>query len=562
MEQKDGINRRDFLKIGGITAGMLGAAGIVDLVTDGEVLATNDAGGFFIRHHDPDDPPYDVDESKYTKPIGSNTSFTRNPDEMQLRMENTTKNLEENHPGDDRLAYAYGAGAATFMFDMSMYSWDPSPAANMTQLPNTRWLPEENGYTVDEVTKVVKRSAKLYGASLVGITALDERWFYSDYADMNMGSLMGGGSPADMMTPEMMQQMLPQILGEMDPEDFKAMLLNAMENIDPEALPAGINPEMLESMSGEMLQTMMPQMMGNMDPTIMSSMMENIDPELMPDMSAMMAGGGMDMTAMMRSNAYEIVFSDDVDAPLCQEDGTKVIPRSMNRVIVMAFEMDEGGIQTQVSQLGDGATMNGYSRMAFTSACLANFLRNLGYNAIPMGNDHALSTPMAIDAGLGELGRNSMLITPKYGPRVRLAKVLTDLPLNIDRPISFGVTEFCEVCGKCAEYCPSSAIPEGERTYDGPESGNSGYYHWPVEGDKCFAEWARVGGSCYHCIRVCPFNKPEGWLHDATRILIGAKSGALDQLLLKLDDISGYGGEIGDPPEEFWDKDTYVHIKP
>ena len=57
------------------------------------------------------------------------------------------------------------------------------------------------------------------------------------------------------------------------------------------------------------------------------------------------------------------------------------------------------------------------------------------------------SIPIAIDAGLGELGRNGLLVTPKYGPRVRLAKILTNMPLVPDSPIRFGVTEFWKTDG-------------------------------------------------------------------------------------------------------------------
>jgi epoxyqueuosine reductase len=57
-------------------------------------------------------------------------------------------------------------------------------------------------------------------------------------------------------------------------------------------------------------------------------------------------------------------------------------------------------------------------------------------------------------AGLGWIGKNCLLITPDYGPRVRLATVLTDAPLEAGRPIPDG----CGDCNRCVEACPVNAI--------------------------------------------------------------------------------------------------------
>ncbi|MEE8604596.1 MAG: reductive dehalogenase domain-containing protein, partial [Candidatus Aminicenantaceae bacterium] len=111
-------------------------------------------------------------------------------------------------------------------------------------------------------------------------------------------------------------------------------------------------------------------------------------------------------------------------------DEALYIPNSMNRVIALAFEEDYYGIANSPGRLASAAVGNGYSRMAFTACTLAEFVRELGYRAIPAGNGTGLSIPMAIDAGLGELGRMGLLMTPKYGPRIRLAKVITDMPLT------------------------------------------------------------------------------------------------------------------------------------
>ncbi|HEX9798420.1 MAG TPA: reductive dehalogenase [Anaerolineales bacterium] len=261
-------------------------------------------------------------------------------------------------------------------------------------------------------------------------------------------------------------------------------------------------------------------------------------------------------------NIVAPILFEDVDVPEERADKTLVIPRSMKYVISMAFEMDYDGYQYPIGGPANAATGNGYSKTAFTAASLAEFIRGMGYHAIPSGNCTGLSIPIAVDAGLGELGRNGMLITPKYGPRVRLGKVITDMPLTPDSPISFGATEFCEICGKCADTCPAGGIIKGQnqRTYDARNiSNNPGVYKWPVDVVACHMVWSTSGMSCHNCIRVCPFNKPEGWLHDATRSLIGMRSGAADQAILALDDASQYATE--EDSREYWKKDNFIHIK-
>eukprot|EP01046_Picozoa_sp_COSAG06_P026209 COSAG06_NODE_2245_length_7263_cov_19.964964_5_plen_282_part_00 len=68
-----------------------------------------------------------------------------------------------------------------------------------------------------------------------------------------------------------------------------------------------------------------------------------------------------------------------------------------------------------------------------------------------------------MQAGLGEYDRHGLLIHPDYGPRVRIGKLWTDLPLAHDAPRPFGVAEFCEMCDRCATACPAQAISYGPR---------------------------------------------------------------------------------------------------
>lgn len=158
------------------------------------------------------------------------------------------------------------------------------------------------------------------------------------------------------------------------------------------------------------------------------------------------------------------------------ENGVDVLPNlpfTPKYVISMAFEMDYDAFKTAPSLIGSAAAGSMYSNMAVTAHKVATFVRRIGYQAIPSGNDTGMSIPIAISAGLGELSRAGILITEKYGPRVRLCKVFTDLELKPDKPITFGVEEFCKVCMKCADNCPSGAITkDAEPSYKVPTISN------------------------------------------------------------------------------------------
>jgi len=183
------------------------------------------------------------------------------------------------------------------------------------------------------------------------------------------------------------------------------------------------------------------------------------------------------------------------------------IPNEFKFAIVMAIKMDPAAISTSPAFTACAETAIGYSRMAFCVACTAEFIRSLGFSAIPMGNDTALSIPLAIDAGLGELGRNGLLVTEKYGSCVRLCKIFTDMPLKTDQPNKIGVAEFCKKCKKCAKACEANAIPtETEPSYEiACPSNNPGIMRWAVNQDKCYKFWIKNGGDCSNCIAACPF---------------------------------------------------------
>ncbi|MGQ9543103.1 MAG: reductive dehalogenase [Candidatus Bathyarchaeia archaeon] len=265
-----------------------------------------------------------------------------------------------------------------------------------------------------------------------------------------------------------------------------------------------------------------------------------------------------------------IVFSDesgyeDYVEPTQLEDGTQIIPKEMKYVISLGFEMDYESIMTAPTAIAfAGTLMYGYRTIIQTVASLAEFIRGLGYNAIPSSNDTALNVPIAIDAGLGEDGRlGGCLLSPEYGPRLRLAKVITDLPLSIDKPVTFGVHEFCEDCGRCARLCPAQAIPYGPRTmgYGKNDVGaptiseNIGPLRWINNQERCRVYFAVGGTNCGVCIRVCPWNRPNTKPHIIWKYLAVKGGTHIRNVMLWTDEVLGGGEQLS--PERWWREEAY-----
>jgi reductive dehalogenase len=247
-----------------------------------------------------------------------------------------------------------------------------------------------------------------------------------------------------------------------------------------------------------------------------------------------------------------LIYSHKYD-PQHRERVPLELPEGCIHAIVMAVQMDYVAMRYSPDAIAGAATGLGYSRQAVLANLMAAFVRGLGYQAVPCGNDTALSIPLAMAAGLGEAGRLGLLITEKYGPRVRICKVFTDLPLAHDSYRPFGVQRFCAICTRCATRCMSGAIPFGAPTVEGPSwSNHSGVRKWYIHPEKCFQYWGRIRMDCTTCVMVCPFNKPQGLLHDAVRYFIKSVP-QLNRLWLWMDDLVGRWKPLRGREKRFWE---------
>jgi len=179
------------------------------------------------------------------------------------------------------------------------------------------------------------------------------------------------------------------------------------------------------------------------------------------------------------------------------------VEKAYRYAVVFAVEMKKEYINRAPHQEEMIATLQGYADAAMVGARISMHLKNLGYRTF-LNTVHEYNAPLvrlAVEAGLGQRGRSSMLITPKLGSRVRLGAVMTDAMLKADSAKDFGLQEFCDICGNCARNCPARAIDACAAA--DLKSGS----HWSHNHEKCYEMWLRLGTDCGICIASCPFSQ-------------------------------------------------------
>lgn len=204
------------------------------------------------------------------------------------------------------------------------------------------------------------------------------------------------------------------------------------------------------------------------------------------------------------------------------EEWGSTISNNHKYVIAFAVEMEYMEVEKAPDISVTEETALKYLLAAEISVSMAKYIRSLGYSArahISESNYQIILPAVAYDAGLGELGRHGYLISPKSGSRLRLGGITTNLPLVIDKPITFGVQDFCVKCQKCADNCPPAAIPFGNKT------NIRGVEKWAIDPVKCLHYWRVAGSDCGLCMKVCPYSHPTTFIHNLVRF--GIKRSAI-----------------------------------
>ncbi|MCX6008789.1 MAG: reductive dehalogenase [Chloroflexi bacterium] len=188
-------------------------------------------------------------------------------------------------------------------------------------------------------------------------------------------------------------------------------------------------------------------------------------------------------------------------------------------VIVVAKEYQTINASTGYDWICDPISFQSYQRAGLIAQTIAEYIRKLGYPAlaqhppIEAGRYQVVIPPLLIWAGIGELSRAGIILNPFLGLGFKASAVLTDLPLLPDKPIDFGLQDFCRDCRVCAQECPSNAIPMGDKVI------YNGYETWKLNERRCasFSITNNKGTICNRCVKVCPWTRPATWPHNLVR---------------------------------------------
>ncbi len=248
-----------------------------------------------------------------------------------------------------------------------------------------------------------------------------------------------------------------------------------------------------------------------------------------------------DMAAICEPPAYAW-YSHDID-------GRPIAQRHRYAITLL---IDQGN-DTMEGASGDdwisgSQSLRAYMRGAEIAGLMAAQIRNLGYSA--RAHTHTdtevLHLPLLLLSGLGELSRvGELVINPFLGPRSKSVVITTDMPLEVDKPIDFGLQDTCSKCRKCARECPCNAISYKDKVMF------NGYEMWKPDVERCarYRITNPRGSSCGRCMKVCPYTN-EGLLTHRVFLWTALHLPFTRRALIRLDDWVRHGDR--NPVKKWW----------
>jgi len=174
--------------------------------------------------------------------------------------------------------------------------------------------------------------------------------------------------------------------------------------------------------------------------------------------------------------------------------------RQLPTVVVCLMEQDWEMTQMIPSDEAEMSAMIGYAEGMTRTAQLAEYLKDLGFDAAPQGfPGDGVAIHYGVAAGLGQLGLNGQLLTPEAGSRCRILLLTTDAPAICDEPVDYGLHKVCDECQACVRNCPVGAIPKTRKPYRGVVKAK-------LNTARCLPVVIAASG-CAICMKVCPVQR-------------------------------------------------------
>lgn len=181
----------------------------------------------------------------------------------------------------------------------------------------------------------------------------------------------------------------------------------------------------------------------------------------------------IDIREHVRARGADLVGIAGVDSPLVREHGEepdRLLPGARS-LISIGVALNKTAVCSGNLLLARYDTLCVYERINHVCMETTRILARHGaravsvpaYLPVDMGSEvkgmkgEINHKTIAAIAGLGGIGLNRLLITPEFGPFVRLGTIVTDAVLSTDQPLSENP---CDLCGLCQNACPTKAIQE------------------------------------------------------------------------------------------------------